>query len=128
MTVVVGDRQIDAMTAHPPDTEDAPMRASQKRARRIRVDLAEWPIPGLVDRMLDTYLDWCETADAVAGTYGRWCAAPTGEQGMWFAAYMAALDQEEAAAAVYADSIRELGRWLHDSDSDRASEPREPLG
>lgn len=41
-----------------------------------------------------------------------------------FAAYTAALDQEQTAAAMYAESIGELERWLPDSDPDRGSEPR----
>ena len=41
-----------------------------------------------------------------------------------FAAYIAALDQEQTAAAMCAESISELERWLPDSDPDRGSEPR----
>jgi hypothetical protein len=41
-----------------------------------------------------------------------------------FAAYIAALDQEQTAAAMYAESISERERWLPDSDPDRGSEPR----
>ena len=41
-----------------------------------------------------------------------------------FAAYIAALDHEQTAAAMYAESISELERWLPDSDPDRGSEPR----
>ena len=45
-----------------------------------------------------------------------------------FAAYIAALDQEQTAAAMYAESISELERWLPDSDPDRGSEPRATSG
>jgi hypothetical protein len=34
------------------------------------------PIAALVDRMLAMYVDWRESTDAVADTYGRWCVAP----------------------------------------------------
>ena len=34
------------------------------------------------------------------------------------------LDQEQTAAAMYADTVTELERWLPDSDPDRGSEPR----
>ena len=98
------------------------------RARRIRVDTAAWPVPALVDQVLATYVEWRETTDAVADTYGRWSAAPTSEQALRFAAYIAALDQEQTAAAVYAGSISELERRLPDSDSDRGSEPRAVFG
>jgi hypothetical protein len=82
------------------------------------VDTAAWPIMALVDRMLATYVEWRETTDTVGYTYGRWCVAPTSEEARRFAAYMAALDQEETAAAVYAESISVLERWLPDSDSE----------
>jgi hypothetical protein len=41
-----------------------------------------------------------------------------------FAVDIAALDREQTAAAMYAESISELERWLPDSDPDRESEPR----
>lgn len=104
------------MTAHPAVTEDAPMRASRRRARRIRVDTAPWPIPALVDRMFVTHVEWRETTYAMADTYGRWCVAPADERAMRFASYIAAVDQEETAAGVYAASIMELERWLPDPD------------
>lgn len=78
--------------------------------------------------MLDTYIEWCETTDEVAGAYQRWCVAPAGEGIQRFAAYMAAVDQEESAAAVYAEAISELERWLQDSDSDPGPEPTATLG
>jgi hypothetical protein len=68
--------------------------------------------------VLDVYVEWREITDAVADTYARWCVAPAVEEAPRFAAYMAALDQEETAAAMYAESISELERWLPDSDPD----------
>jgi hypothetical protein len=73
-------------------------------------------------------VEWRETTDAVADTYGRWCLAPAVEEAAPFAAYLAALDQEQAAAGAYAASISELERPLRDSDSDRDSELRAALG
>lgn len=107
------------MTAHQTVTEHAPMRTSLRRARRIRVDTAPWPIPALVDRVLVTYVEWRETTGVVADTYGRWCVAERCEAAPRFAAYIAALDQEETAAGIYAGSIRELERRLPDSDPAR---------
>ncbi len=95
------------------------MRASPGRARRIWVDTAPWPIPALVDRMLVTYVEWRETTYAVADTYERWCVAPADERAMRFASYIAALDQEDTAAGMYAASIRELERWLPGPDPAR---------
>lgn len=92
------------------------------------MDTAAWPIPALVDGVLGMYVEWREATDAVADTYGRWCVAPGGEEAARFAAYLAALDREQSAAGVYAESINELERQLWDSDSDRGSEPRTMLG
>lgn len=92
------------------------------------MDVAAWPIPALVDRALATYVEWRETKDAVADTYAWWCVAPGGEAAARFAAYLAALDQEQAAAGVYAESINELERRLSDSDSDQRTERRTTLG
>ena len=78
--------------------------------------MTAWPIPTLIDRALDTYVEWRETTDTVADTYERWCAAPASDEATRFAAYMAALDQEQTAAGMCAESISELERWLPDSD------------
>jgi hypothetical protein len=66
----------------------------------------------LVDEALATYIDWRDDERAVADAYGRWSNASGAEKNLRFTAYNAALDQEEAAARVYAESIRELERWL----------------
>lgn len=107
------------MTAHPMVTKHAPMRTSPTRTTRIRVDTAPWPIPALVDRVLVRYVEWREASRAVADTYRRWCVAQRCDGAPRFAAYIAALDQEETAAGTYAESIRELERRLRDLDSDR---------
>jgi hypothetical protein len=64
----------------------------------------------LVDAVLACYADWREREEAVADAYGQWSAAPADEEAVRFSAYVAALDQEAAAADVYAHSIHELGR------------------
>jgi hypothetical protein len=46
----------------------------------------------------------------------------------FFAAYSAALDLERTAAAMCAESISELERWLPGSDPDRGCEPRAASG
>jgi hypothetical protein len=53
----------------------------------------------------------------------RWCAAPASEEAARFAAYMAALDQEQTAAGMCAESISEFERSLPDWDPDRGFEP-----
>jgi hypothetical protein len=77
---------------------------------------APWPIPALVDRVLVRYVEWRETTGTVADTYGRFCAAQRCDVAPRFAAYMAALDQEQTAAGTYAESISELERRLRDLD------------
>ena len=69
-----------------------------------------------------------ETTDAVADAYGRWCVAPADEESTRFAAYLAALDQEQTAAGVYGESISELERSLRNSDPDQGPEPRAASG
>jgi hypothetical protein len=113
------DHSVDAMTDHPALTNDAPMGASQRRAREFRVDMTAWPFPTLIDRVLDRYMEWREATSAVADTYGWWCVAPAGEEATRFAAYVAALDQEETAAGMCAESISEFQRWLPDARSER---------
>ena len=61
--------------------------------------------PALLDDALATYMKWRETTDAIAESYGRWSVAPAAERAPRFAAYVAALDQEQTAAAMYAESI-----------------------
>jgi hypothetical protein len=47
---------------------------------------------------------------------------------MRFAAYLAALDQEQTAAGMCAESISEFERCLADWDPDRGFEPRAAPG
>lgn len=63
------------------------------RAFRRRADL---------DEVLAAYSAWkCECA-AVRTAYARWARGATRDAWFAFAAYLAALDREEQAAAVYA--------------------------
>ena len=66
--------------------------------------------------------------NAVADTYVPWRVAPAFDEGPRFAAYVAALDQEQTAAGIDAGSISELERRLWDSDPGRESEPRSQSG
>ena len=63
------------------------------------------PLRRLRDEILDLYLDWRDQAAAVEDAYESWAGAPAGEEGRWFAVYLAALDREEAAALSYADAL-----------------------
>jgi len=65
----------------------------------------------LVDDMVACYANWREAAAGVRDTHRRWREA-NNEHRDGFAAYMAALDQEQSAAARYAQIVTDLERWL----------------
>jgi hypothetical protein len=48
-----------------------------------------------LDDLLDGYVDWRESARAVADAYARWSFASGPERALRFAAYIATLDQEQ---------------------------------
>ena len=73
----------------------------------------------LLDDLLDGYVDWRESARAVADAYARWSVASVSERALRFAAYTATLDQEQRTAAAYAEAVTDVERWLHRSDSQR---------
>jgi hypothetical protein len=50
---------------------------------------------------MDEYVSWREECSNVAASYARWSQASRREQALAFGAYVAALDREERAAAVY---------------------------
>jgi hypothetical protein len=69
--------------------------------REISADALTGPVAGLVDEMLACYVDWREDARSAADAYRRWSCATTAEESIRFAAYRAALEQEESAARRY---------------------------
>jgi hypothetical protein len=62
----------------------------------------------LVDRMLDSEIEWRESVATVGNAYQSWCAAADRDRRLSFACYVAALDQEEAAAQALASSTLQL--------------------
>ena len=58
-------------------------------------------IDGIVDDLIHTYVAWREECTRVESAYRRWHAARGAERGLAFAACLAALDDEDHAAAVY---------------------------
>jgi hypothetical protein len=65
---------------------------------------------GLADEILAYYMDWRADAAAVADAYRAWKCAPAAREAAQFAAYTAALDKEEAAAARYAMVVNAVAR------------------
>jgi hypothetical protein len=57
--------------------------------------------PGLADEFLETYLWWREESAALQLAYDRWLAAAADDTADAYAAFRAALDLEERAAAVF---------------------------
>jgi hypothetical protein len=77
----------------------------------------------LVDDLVEAYVDWREACARVDDAY-RLCVSETGPRGrVAFGVYMAALDEEEEAAEVYAGLVRRADRlrW-------RERPPTESLG
>jgi hypothetical protein len=53
----------------------------------------------LIDEVLVSELAWRESVTIVDTAYRNWCSASNRDRGLSFACYVAALDQEDAAAA-----------------------------
>jgi hypothetical protein len=73
----------------------------------------------LVDDLLAGYVDWHESARAVADAYAQWSLPSGPERALRFAAYTATLDQEQKTASAYTEAVTDLGRGLQRSDSHR---------
>jgi hypothetical protein len=101
------------MTAHPGVTEHLIMATRWIPVRGKAQSALTWPLGGLVDEMLDRYVDWREDAGLVAEAYARWSGAPAAEEHWRFSVYMAALDQEESSARSYAMGLAAVERSLH---------------
>jgi hypothetical protein len=59
----------------------------------------------LIDAVVDSYAEWREESAAVRRAYGRWAGAARSDRPCAFAAFVAALDQEERAGTRYAQVI-----------------------
>jgi hypothetical protein len=59
------------------------------------------PSAQLVDAVMESYVSWREQNMAVETAYANWTRAAASERQDTFAAYLAALDREEHAAAAY---------------------------
>lgn len=66
--------------------------------------------PELIDDLMEIYVEWREECIALNEAYERWSDGPVEEREMAFAAYLAALEREEQASAVYADRLYEIER------------------
>jgi hypothetical protein len=58
-----------------------------------------------VAEFLKSYVRWREGCEAVRGAYERWVGVEERDRAVAFAAYHAALDQEERAARAYRQCV-----------------------
>ena len=65
-----------------------------------------------VDDAVLAYVQWREECMAVWHGYGRWTSATAEDKVSAHAAYLAALDREDAAANFYAELIERVGDLL----------------
>ena len=64
----------------------------------------------LVDRMIEAYVNWREACLRVSDAYGSWASETGPGVTSAFGSYMAALEDEERAAEVYAGLVRRTGQ------------------
>jgi hypothetical protein len=75
-----------------------------------------------VDRLLDFYCAWREECAQVHTTYVRLSSASRPDRTLAFAAYIAALDREAAAARMYLEQVNRVSSWIASAD-EAASTP-----
>lgn len=64
------------------------------------------------DAFVEGYVCWREASEAVRTAYDRWRGGPPRDLGLAFAAYTAALDQEEHVARMFRERAELVsGRW-----------------
>lgn len=66
-----------------------------------------WP-DAQVDAMIETYVEWSEECAVLEGAYERWTSSEPPDRRLAYAAYRAALDREEKAAAAYNVAVTQL--------------------
>jgi hypothetical protein len=74
------------------------MMSSTTKSTSARLDSA-------VDDAVLAYAGWRQASAAVRDAYGQWESAARADYACAHAAYLAAIDQEQAAANAYADLI-----------------------
>ena len=105
---------MDVMTTHPRGADHARMAADDTiRPAGPALDPPARPACDLIDEARLYYTEWRYEAAAAAEVYRRWSTAPAADREHCYAAYIAALDQEEAAATMYAITAAELRALLH---------------
>jgi hypothetical protein len=68
------------------------------------------PRHALVDEAMERYVEWRQECAAVEDAYTNWSSAPARDAELPYAAYGAALDREQSAAALYGRALVRLER------------------
>ena len=84
----------------------------------------------LLDNLVDAYVDWREACARVNDAYRSWASTTGPCGGAAFGEYMAALDEEEWAADVYAGLVRRAEKlpWSRSSAAERLGGPAWGVG
>jgi hypothetical protein len=69
--------------------------------------LARWRSAS-TDELLESYVCWREACEDVRTAYRRWASCTSGERGLGFAAYRAALEREERASGIHSEWVQRL--------------------
>jgi hypothetical protein len=79
----------------------------------------------LVDELVEAYVGWRETCARVSDAHRSWASETGSCSEVTFGLYMAALDQEEQAAEVYAELVRRADKlsWSEPPPLDRPAGP-----
>jgi hypothetical protein len=77
--------------------------AAARLAARDTSPFSQARLDHLIDEMIDVYVIWRESCVAVTTSYENWSRAGRDDRELAFSAYVAALDREERAAAIYQD-------------------------
>jgi len=71
----------------------------------------------LVDELMDLYVSWREECATVSASYQNWNASERRDYRLASSAYLAALDREEHAAAMYRGQVERIAKARGGSDA-----------
>ena len=99
----------DDRTRNEPSTNNLAVSVALAQGKaRAGSPLGQAHLIHLIDALIRHYVSWREDCAALASSYENWTCAESGDEGLAFSAYVAALDREELAAASYRRLIAEI--------------------
>jgi hypothetical protein len=104
------------MTGHLALVDDQPVRTSRDQPTPRRTHPSSCSLEMMLDDLLDHYVDWLESAGGAGDAYARWSRASGPDRAVRYAAFTAALDQEQNTAGAYASAVANVQRRLQRSD------------